>query len=81
MWKISWRVSYSVPLSSSRDEVCEKERRVEEEEKSREVQRMLDNAAWLERERLAQEEIRKRKEVEEQRRKEKEEREVCASVC
>lgn len=65
------------PHLSYRDEVCENERRIEEEEKRCQAQRLLKNAAWLERERLAQEVFRKKKELEEQRKKEKEEREVC----
>lgn len=37
---------------------------------------MLENAAWLQRERLAQGEFQRRRKFEEERRKEKEEREV-----
>ena len=59
-------------ISSSRDEVCS-----EEEDRRYEAQRLLENAAWLERERIAQDEFRKKKELEDQRKREKEHREVC----
>jgi len=59
------------------DRLCEEERRLVEEERQQEALRLLQNSAWLEREKLAQKEFRKKKEVEEKHRKEKEEREVC----
>lgn len=59
--------------------MCEEEKRLAEELRQAEAQSMLENAAWLERERIAQEAFKKTKELEEKRRKEKEEREVCVA--
>lgn len=59
-----------------REELCIKERLFEEEQRRREAQSMLENAAWLEIERVAQEEFRRKRQVEEQRKKERDEREV-----
>lgn len=55
-----------------------KERLLEEQERQREAKSMLENAAWLQRERIAQEEFRRKRQLEEQRAKEREEREVRA---
>ena len=59
-----------------REQLCEDERRLEDEERRREALRLLQDAAWLETERMAQEEFKKKKQIEDQRRKEKEDREV-----
>ena len=61
-------------LLSSRDE--------EEEEGLHEAQRLLENEAWKQRERVAQHRFKMEKELEERRRKEKEDREVrlCAML-
>lgn len=59
-----------------REMICEEERRLAEEFRRDEARSMLENAAWLQRERLAQEEFSKRRELEEKRRSEREEREV-----
>ena len=50
-----------------------------EELRLEEARSMLENAAWLQRERLAQEEFRKKQVLQEQKRREKEEREVRKS--
>ena len=62
--------------------MCEEERRLEERLRQEVAKSMLENAAWLERERLAQEEFGRKRALEEQRTQAKEEREVSmASVC
>ena len=61
-----------------REEVCKEERRLEEELRRDAARSMLENAAWLERERRDQELFQRKREEEERKRKEKEEREVGA---
>lgn len=57
------------------EEVCKEERRLEEELRRDAARSMLENAAWLERERRDQELFQRKREEEERKRKEKEERE------
>jgi hypothetical protein len=59
-----------------RETLCAIERRLADELRREEARSLLQNAAWLERERIAQEEFRRRKKLEDERQKEKEEREV-----
>lgn len=59
-----------------REGVCEEEKRLAEELRRDEARSMLENAAWMQRERVAQEEFSKKRELEERRRSEREEREV-----
>lgn len=61
-----------------REKMCREERKLAEALKREEAKSMLENAAWFERERLAQEEFRNKREVEDRKRKEREEREVRA---
>ena len=63
-------------MSVSREQLLDEDRQREHRERQQEAVRMMLNAMWLEREKVAQEEFRKQKELEEKRRKEKEEREV-----
>lgn len=55
--------------------VCKEERRVAEELRRDEARSMLENAAWLQRELLDQQEFRRRRELAEKRRTEQEARE------
>ena len=59
--------------------VLREEERLAQGQRKEEAQRLLDQELWLQRERIAQEEFRKKREKEEQVLREREEREVLES--
>ena len=72
---------YGCGCALFREELFLKQRLQEDKRRREEARSMLENAAWLERERLAQQEFQRKRELKEKRAREREEREVRNNIC